>query len=62
MFPAQVLDILLICAANTTEYETEKIVRKISNSDLAKAMMEYAFKILTEETLSVRDKNPRIQL
>ena len=52
MFPAQVLDILLICAANTTEYGTEEIVRKISNSDLAKAMLDFAFKLLTEETLS----------
>lgn len=59
MFPAQVLDILLICAANTTEYGTEEIVRKISNSDLAKAMMEYAFKILTEETLSVNMINAK---
>lgn len=62
MFPAQVLDILLICAANTTEYGTEEIVRKIPNSDLAKALMDYAFKLLTEETPSVNVMNARTGL
>lgn len=60
LFPAQVLDILLICAVDTDD-STEQI-REIPDKDLAKALMDCAYKILTEETLSINIMNARTGL
>lgn len=58
LFPAQILDILLICAVNSGE-ETEKRVKDIPNKELAKALMDYAYKLLTEQTPSVSVMNAK---
>lgn len=58
LFPAQVLDILFICALNNNS-ENIKTERKVSNEKLAKAMLDYAYKLLTEETLSVDMRNAK---
>ena len=61
-FPAQVLDILLICAANTIEDGEKKIIMEIPNNALAKVLMDFAFKLLTEETLSFNVMNAKAGL
>lgn len=53
LFPAQVLDVLLICAATNTTEEEKQNAPNISDAQLAKALLDYAYKLLTEETLSV---------
>lgn len=47
LFPAQVLDILLICALDTDD-STEQ-TREIPDKDLAKVLMDLAYKILIDE-------------
>lgn len=60
LFPAQILDILLICAVNSAEEtEQEKRVKDIPNKELAKALMDYAYKLLTEQTPSVSVMNAK---
>lgn len=59
LFPAQIIDILLICATNTTDDAAKGIAKEIPDKDLAKALMEYAFKLLTEETISVNMMNAK---
>lgn len=59
-FPAQVLDILLICALDSDGC-TEQ-VRDIPDKDLAKALLDVAYKILTEETLSINVMNAKTGL
>lgn len=61
LFPAQILDILLICAVNNSD-ETEKIVKDIPDKDLAKALMDFAYKLLTEQTPSVSVKTAKAGL
>ena len=60
LFPAQVLDILLICALDS-DGGTEQ-VRDIPDKDLAKALLDVAYKILTEETLSINVMNAKTGL
>lgn len=62
LFPAQIIDILLICAINTTEDAAKETAKEIPDKDLAKALMEFAFKLLTEETLSVNMMNAKTEL
>ena len=56
LFPAQVIDILLICARNLNGRPP---VKEVSDKQLAKVMMEYAYKLLTEEVLPVNISNAR---
>lgn len=56
LFPAQVIDILLICALNLNGRPP---VKEVSDKQLAKVMMEYAYKLLTEEVLPVNISNAR---
>jgi hypothetical protein len=60
LFPAQILDILLICSLNNDEQNTEEI--QISNKELAKALMDYVYKILTEEAPSINVINAKFGL
>lgn len=61
LFPAQILDILLICAVNS-EDEPQKIVKDIPDKELAKALMDYAYKLLAEQTPSVNVMNAKPDL
>lgn len=56
LFPAQVIDILLICALSLSGRPP---VKEVSDKQLAKVMMEYAYKLLTEEVLPVNISNAR---
>lgn len=51
LFPAQILDILLICAINSCD--EKKVTEDIHDKELAKALLDYAYKLLTEQTPSV---------
>ena len=62
LFPAQILDILLICAVNSGD-ETENVnVKDISDKELAKALMDFAYRLLTEQTpaVSVMSAKPEL--
>ncbi|MGN9033119.1 hypothetical protein ACTNBN_13945 [Lachnospiraceae bacterium HCP1S3_B1] len=62
LFPAQILDILLICAINSGD-ETENVnIKDIPDKELAKALMDYAYKLLTEQTFSVSVMNAKPEL
>lgn len=60
-FPAQVLDILLICVVNTEDEETADS-NQVSNKELALLLLDVAYKLLTEETLSINLMNAKTGL
>lgn len=60
LFPAQVLDILLICALDSDGGAEQ--TREVPDKDLAKTLLDFAYKILTEETLSINAMNAKTGL
>lgn len=61
LFPAQVLDILLICVVNTEDEEIADS-NQVSNKELAHVLLDMAYKLLTEETLSINLMNAKTGL
>lgn len=61
LFPAQILDILFICAKNLNN-NGEMIIKDVSNKELSKVLLDYAYKLLTEDTLPVNVMNAKKDL
>ena len=60
LFPAQVVDILLICVLKTEILNTEsEIVKDIDNKELAKCLLDYAYILLTAEKLPANLNNAK---
>ena len=54
-------DILLICVVNTEDEETADS-NQVSNKELALLLLDVAYKLLTEETLSINLMNAKTGL
>lgn len=64
LFPAQILDILFICVKNKKN-NGEMMIKDVSNEELSKVLLDYAYKLLTEDMLSVnvmKTKNDLIKV
>lgn len=57
-FPAQILDILFICAKNGNG-DNQVMITPVSDEELAKVLLDYAYRLLTEDTLSVNCLNAK---
>lgn len=60
LFPAQLLDILLILAVNSSKEENEEISDNTDDKVLARALIDFSFKLLTEEIHSANVREARI--